>query len=185
MLWILWFGLVFGYYGIFVWLPSLLVKAGYSMVNSFFYVILVTVAQIPGYFSAAYLTDKLGRKPVIVGYLLLSAICAIIFGSAASTTSILFWACAMSFFNLGAWGAVYAYTPELYPTRFRTSGAGAAAAAGRVGGVLAPLLVGALLPSLGRSGILAINAAALVVAAASVAVLGRETAAGTLEEVSE
>jgi putative MFS transporter len=184
MLWILWFGLVFGYYGIFVWLPTLLVRAGYSMVNSFGYVIIITLAQIPGYFSAAYLVELLGRKPVIVVYLLMSAATAYLFGQAASTEMILIWASLMSFFNLGAWGAVYTYTPELYPTRDRATGAGAAAAFGRVGGLTAPILVGALLPSIGRGGVLTMNAALLGVAALAVAILGVETKGRTLEEIS-
>jgi len=174
-LWILWFGLVFGYYGIFVWLPTLLVKAGYSMVNSFFYVIIITLAQIPGYFSAAYLVDRIGRKPVIVVYLLMSALAAYLFGQASNTMTILLWAILMSFFNLGAWGAVYTYTPESYPTRARTTGAGSAAAFGRVGGFIAPLVVGFLLPSFGRTGVLLLNALLMAIAAASVAILGVET----------
>ena len=186
MLWILWFGLVFGYYGIFVWLPTLLVKAGYSMVNSFLYVLIITIAQIPGYFSAAYLVEhkRFGRKPVIVLYLLFSALTAFLFGQASSTATILLWASLMSFFNLGAWGAVYTYTPELYPTRVRTTGAGSAAACGRIGGVLAPTIVGILLPSIGRGGVLAMNAALLTIAAIAVGTLGVETKGRTLEDIS-
>ena len=184
MLWILWFGLVFGYYGIFVWLPTLLVKAGYSMVNSFLYVIIITLAQIPGYFSAAYLVERIGRKPVIVVYLLMSAVTAYLFGQATSTAMILTWASLMSFFNLGAWGAVYTYTPELYPTRDRATGAGAAAAFGRVGGLIAPILVGNLLPSIGRSGVLTMNATLLVVAAGAVGLLGVETKGKQLEDIA-
>ncbi|MDA4779504.1 hypothetical protein NY592_21860, partial [Enterobacter hormaechei] len=37
MLWLIWFGIVYSYYGIFTWLPSLLVKQGYSIVQSFEY----------------------------------------------------------------------------------------------------------------------------------------------------
>jgi putative MFS transporter len=184
MLWALWFGLVFGYYGIFVWLPSLLVQAGYSLVNSFGYVVLITVFQIPGYFSAAYLVERLGRKPVIVAYLLLSGGAAVLFGDSRTTFNILLWASVMSFFNLGAWGAVYSYTPELYPTRIRTTGTGSAAAFGRVGGVIAPFLVGVLLPSIGRSGVLVLNAVLLMTAALAVAVLGFETKGRSLEETS-
>ena len=184
MLWILWFGLVFGYYGIFVWLPTLLVKAGYSLVNSFLYVLIITIAQIPGYFSAAYLIERVGRKKVIVIYLLLSALSALFFGRSSSTAGILFWASLMSFFNLGAWGAVYAYTPELYPTHVRTTGAGSATAFGRIGGVLAPIIVGVLLPSFGTGRVLALNAAALAVAALAVNILGVETKGRTLEEIS-
>jgi MFS transporter, putative metabolite:H+ symporter len=184
MLCILWFGLVFGYYGIFIWLPTLLVKAGYSLVNSFLYVLIITIAQIPGYFSAAYLVERIGRKAVIVMYLLLSAFTAFLFGKASTTPEILIWASLMSFSNLGAWGAVYAYTPELFPTRARTTGAGFVTAFGRIGGVLAPIIVGILLPSLGRSGVLTMNATLLAVAAGSVAFLGIETKGRSLEEIS-
>ena len=44
-------------------------------------------------------------------------------------------------FNLGAWGALYAIGPEIYPTAMRGTGTGAAAAVGRVAGVVAPLIV--------------------------------------------
>jgi MFS transporter, putative metabolite:H+ symporter len=182
MLWILWFGLVFGYYGIFVWLPTLLLKAGYSLVNSFLYVVIVTGFQIPGYFSAALLIDRLGRKFVIVTYLLASAVAAYFFGHAWNTAGLVISASLMSFFNLGAWGAVYTYTPELYPTTSRGTGAGSAAAAGRFGGVLAPLLVGFLLPTIGREGVLLLNALAFSIAAAAVAILGDEKKRTILEE---
>ena len=184
MLWILWFGLVFGYYGIFVWLPTLLVQSGYSMVNSFGYVVIVTLAQIPGYFSAAFLVERIGRKLVIISYLLLSALAAFLFGQATDTAQILVWASLMSFFNLGAWGAVYTYTPELYPTHARATGAGSAAAFGRIGGILAPITVGVLLPIIGRGGVLVLNATMLVMSACAVAVMGAETKEKILEEIS-
>ena len=51
----------------------------------------------------------------------------------------------LSFFNLGAWGALYAVTPELYPTRLRGTGAGWAAGVGRIASIVAPLCVPPLL----------------------------------------
>lgn len=181
-LWILWFCLVFGYYGIFIWLPTLLVKAGYSMVNSFFYIIIVTLAQIPGYFSAAYLVEKIGRKYIITIYLLLSAFTAFFFGQSNTTFAIIFWASLMSFFNLGAWGAVYAYTPESYPTHARATGAGTAAAIGRIGGIIAPFVVGYLIPIIGRDGVLPMIAAIFSISAIAVSLLGKETKGIVLED---
>lgn len=49
--------------------------------------------------------------------------------------------CALSFFNLGAWGALYAVGPEIYPTGVRGKGTGAAAAFGRIASMIAPLSV--------------------------------------------
>ena len=51
----------------------------------------------------------------------------------------------LSFFNLGAWGALYAVTPEVYPTALRATGAGAAAGFGRLASIAAPLCVPPLL----------------------------------------
>src|SRR5207245_964761 len=76
MLWILWFGVVLTYYGIFLWIPSILAGRGLSQVrgNEFFF--LSTLAQVPGYFSAAWLVERWGRNPTLVTYLLGTAITA-------------------------------------------------------------------------------------------------------------
>ena len=50
----------------------------------------------------------------------------------------------MSFALLGTWGALYAFTPELYPTGSRATGMGAAGAMARLGGLLAPSAVALL-----------------------------------------
>ncbi|BFT72020.1 MFS transporter [Paenibacillus sp. P36] len=143
-LWILWFVVVFSYYGIFLWLPSVMVLKGFSLVKSFQYVLIMTLAQLPGYFTAAYFIEKFGRKFVLVTYLLLTAFSAIWFSTASTEAMLIAAGISLSFFNLGAWGAMYAYTPELYPTRVRSTGVGFAASFGRVGGIIGPYLVGLL-----------------------------------------
>ena len=102
MLWILWFGIVYSYYGIFIWLPSLMVGQGYTVIKTFEYVLIMTLAQLPGYFAAAYLVDRIGRKGTLSGFLAASAICAYFFGQGGSSGSVLLWGSLMSFFNLGA-----------------------------------------------------------------------------------
>ncbi|NWL86718.1 MFS transporter [Paenibacillus sp. 79R4] len=142
MLWILWFTVVFSYYGMFLWLPSVMVLKGFSLVKSFEYVLIMTLAQLPGYFTAAYFIEKFGRKFVLVLYLVLTAASAAWFGSATTEGMLIASGICLSFFNLGAWGGMYAYTPELYPTKVRSTGVGFAASFGRIGGVIAPFLVG-------------------------------------------
>ncbi|KOP66431.1 MFS transporter [Bacillus sp. FJAT-18019] len=144
MLWVLWFTVVFSYYGMFLWLPTVMVDKGFSLVRSFQYVLIMTLAQLPGYFTAAYFIEKFGRKFVLVTYLVLTAISAIWFGYANTEASLLAAGISLSFFNLGAWGGLYAYSPELYPTKVRSTGVGLATSFGRIGGVIAPLLVGVL-----------------------------------------
>jgi putative MFS transporter len=186
MLWVLWFGITFSYYGIFTWLPSLL-RATFPLVTTFRYTLIITLAQIPGYFSAAFLVERLGRKLTLGAYLLACVVGAYFFRQAAGPAAILAWGCVLSFFNLGAWGVVYTYTPELYPTRIRGSGAGSAAAFGRIGGIVGPYVVGLLLPTWGAGigAIFAMFAVIFLVIAAVVLILGEETRGISLEQIAK
>lgn len=176
MLWLLWFAVVFSYYGMFLWLPSVLVLKGYSLLNSFGYVLAMTLAQLPGYFTAAWLIEKWGRKWVLIVYLLGTALSAYYFGNAASLGNLLVSGALLSFFDLGAWGALYAYSPEQYPTAIRGTGTGMAAAFGRIGGIVGPLLVGYLLTAqVSVNAIFAIFTGAIIIGILAVALLGEET----------
>jgi len=184
MLWILWFGIVFTYYGIFLYVPTLLVARGLSEVRSNEFFFLSTIAQVPGYFSAAWLVERWGRKPTLTVYLLGTAVSAYLFGNSGTGTDTFIYASLLSFFNLGAWGVVYSWSPELYPTAIRATGAGVAAAVGRIGGIVGPFLTPVLVPSLGQTGVFAMFMALLVVTAVVVFVLGEETKGRSLEEIA-
>ena len=176
MLWVLWFCVVFSYYGMFLWLPSVMVMKGFSLIKSFEYVLMMTLAQLPGYFSAAWLVERAGRKFVLITYLIGTAASAYFFGNADSLALLMASGILLSFFNLGAWGALYAYTPELYPTSIRGTGAGMAAAFGRIGGVLGPLFVGYFVGNgLTVTTIFAIFCVSIFVGVIAVWALGKET----------
>ncbi len=140
-LWIVWFGVNFAYYGAFIWLPSLLHSQGFSVVQSFEYTLIITLAQLPGYAVAALLIEKWGRRATLATFLAGSAIAAILFGQATTVPAIIAAGMALSAFNLGAWGALYAVSPEIYPTALRATGSGSAAAFGRLASIIAPLAV--------------------------------------------
>ena len=184
MLWLLWFGIVFTYYGIFLYVPTLLVTRGLSEVRSNEFFFLSTIAQVPGYFSAAWLVERWGRKPTLVAYLLGSGISAFLFGNAGTGTDAFVYAALLSFFNLGAWAVVYTITPELYPTAIRATGAGIAAAVGRTGGILGPFLTPVLVPVIGQSGIFTMFMVVLVLTALVVFALAEETKGRSLEEIA-
>lgn len=176
MLWVLWFCVVFSYYGMFLWLPSVVMLKGFSLVKSFQYVLIMTLAQLPGYFTAAWLIERYGRKFVLATYLTGTAISAFFFGASDSVSQLLIFGMLLSFFNLGAWGALYAYTPEQYPTAIRATGAGMAASIGRVGGILGPLMVGYLVAvNSSITLIFSLFCASILVAVAAVLLLGKET----------
>ncbi|WP_298467709.1 MFS transporter [uncultured Psychrobacillus sp.] len=182
MLWIVWFTVVFSYYGMFLWLPSVMVMKGFSLIQSFEYVLIMTLAQLPGYFSAAWLIEKAGRKFVLVTYLLGTAASAFVFGSAETTAVLIVSGMLLSFFNLGAWGALYAYSPEQYPTVIRATGSGMAASVGRIGGILGPLLVGSLVTAGYEIGwIFGIFCIAIIIGVIAIIFLGTETKQVELE----
>ncbi|WP_054023646.1 MFS transporter [Bacillus sp. FJAT-28004] len=175
-LWILWFTVVFSYYGMFLWLPSVMVLKGFDLVKSFQYVLIMTLAQLPGYFTAAYFIEKFGRKFVLVVYLLLTAGSALWFGNAETEGVLLASGICLSFFNLGAWGGMYAYTPELYPASVRGTGVGFAASFGRVGGIIGPYLVGMLVAKqVAIPSIFMIFFVTIVIGALTVLFFGKET----------
>ena len=184
MLWVVWFGIVYSYYGIFTWLPAIVYKQGFAFVKTFEYVLLMTFAQLPGYFCAAWLVDKWGRKITLSFFLLMSGVASYFFGQAAAAETIIIWGCVMSFFNLGAWGVIYTYTPELYPTAIRAMGSGWAACIGRLGGMAAPLAVGFMIEAgSDMHTVFYMFAAVFVIIAVTVFTLGIETKQKNLENI--
>ncbi len=164
-LWIVWFCINLSYYGAFIWIPSLLVADGFTLVKSFQFTLIITLAQLPGYAVAAWLIEKWGRRSTLATFLVGSAISAALYGLANVEWQILVAGCLLSFFNLGAWGALYAIGPELYPTNVRGTGTGAAAGFGRIASIIAPLIVPPVIAFGGPIALFALFATAFAIAA--------------------
>ena len=166
-LWAVWFFINLSYYGAFIWIPTLLVDRGFDLPRSFAFTLIITLAQIPGYAVSAWLIEVIGRRWTLTAFLAGSAVAATAFGMADTEATIIAAGCALSFFNLGAWGALYAIGPELYPTAVRGTGTGAAAGFGRIASLLAPFLVPMLVVMGGQVLAFAVFAIAFGLAAAA------------------
>lgn len=164
-LWTVWFCVNFAYYGAFIWIPTILFAQGYDLVKSFGFTLIITLAQLPGYAVAAWLIEVWGRRVTLSVFLAGSAVAAVLFGTASGEGTIIATGMALSFFNLGAWGALYAVTPETYPTSLRGTGAGWAAGIGRIASIVAPLSVPPLLAAGGAPLLFVVFAAFFVLAA--------------------
>lgn len=177
----LWFFALLGYFGLTSWLTTLLHSQGFSVASSIGFVTLISLGGIPGFLIAAWLIERIGRKPTMA--MLLSAVTAYFYGH---PTPGLLWfeGFMMQFFFFGMWCVLYAYTPELYPTRARSSGAGWASAFGRVGAILGPVVVGFILKSAGEGGVFSLGALSFLVATLLVVILGPETKGKVLEEIA-
>lgn len=169
-----WFLVSLSYYGVFTWMPARLAGEGFGFVRGYGFLVTVALAQLPGYALAAWGVEQIGRRPTLIGFLLLSAAGCALFVVAGNGTIVAIAILLMSFALLGTWGALYAYTPELYPTAARASGMGAAGAMARLGGLLAPSLLSFLVAwSFGAA--VALFAILLLVAAAAASRIDAET----------
>ena len=140
-----WIALNYTYYGFFLWLPSTLeILKLYP--NIWIFLIIAFLFQVPGYVSAMYLVEILGRKKTLTIYLFLSGVTGITM--ALTTHDWLLFTISMllvSFFNLGAWGSVYPFTSELFPTKLRGKAFGLAEGIGKIAAVLGPVIFGLIL----------------------------------------
>ncbi|NAZ86093.1 MFS transporter, partial [Kineococcus indalonis] len=165
--WLVWFFVNFSYYGAFTWIPSLLFEDGFTLVRSLGFTLVITLGQLPGYAVSAWLVEAWGRRRTLSVFLVGSAAAALFYAAADSEPLILTAGVLLSFFNLGAWGALYALTPEVYPTAVRGRGAGSAAGFGRIASILAPLSVPPLLAAGGTGLVFVVFGVAFALAAAA------------------
>lgn len=178
-----WFALSLGYYGIFSWLPTWFRGQGLELGQVYRNTVILALAQVPGYLLAAYLVDRIGRRWTLTLYLWGSAAASFLFVTARTGGAVLATSSLLSFSLLGAWGALYVFTPELYPTDARTTGMGWASAMARLASIFAPTVGGALLGySLGAA--LSVYAAFFVLGGAAALLIGVETRNRRLADVA-
>ncbi|XP_073308377.1 organic cation/carnitine transporter 7-like [Primulina huaijiensis] len=151
LLWFLYFGNTFSYYGIILLTSEL--SSGESKCanirlhsakgqNSGLYVdvFLTSLAELPGLVLSAFAVDKLGRKLSMVLMFILGSILLLPLLSRQNdilTTTLLFGA---RTFISATFTVACIYAPEVYPTNIRSTGVGIATAIGRIGGMVCPLV---------------------------------------------
>jgi len=175
--WALFSTVLFQYYGALIWLPTIFRNSGYSNYLAFMVTTGVTATGIVGVLASAWLVDRFGRKPVIMGSAILTAISIGLFAANVNVpTAAKFWILTFGIVIEFAIPAIYCYTSELYPTELRASGFGWASSSSRVAAAFVPTLLGGLLfPLYGLTGTFIITGALLVLAALFMMVATPET----------
>ena len=184
MSWMMWLSITFSYYAFFTWIPSLLVESGMTVTRSFGYSLAIYLAQVPGYFSAAWLNEAIGRQATIAGYMALGGVSAIGLALSHSDQAVMVAGICLSFFMNGTYAGVYAYTPEIFPTEVRATGTGTSSSVGRIGAIASPVLVGWLYPLFGFAGVFGMTTAVLLAGASAVLFLGIRTRNRSLEDIA-
>ena len=172
---LVWIALNISYYGLFLWLPFVLQAEERFTIDVYLLLALSAVSQFPGYAAAIWLVERVGRKPTLAAFLALGGVSAYAFAvsdSAPQYVAALFF---VGFFNLGAWGAVYPYSSELFPTRLRASAFGMVEGVGKGAAIGGPYLFGALIDWTGDTVWSLTFVALVMVAGALVMLFGPET----------
>jgi putative MFS transporter len=113
-----------------------------------------------------------------------SGVAAYFYGQAVSQTNLVIAGAFMQFFFFGMWSVLYAYSPELFPTRARATGCGTASGMGRIGALIGPAVIPAIMTNYGVEAVFTLGAAAFAIAALNVLILGPETKGRILEDIS-
>jgi len=148
MMIIWWILLIFAFWSVEAYLPSYLVRLGFTITRSLLFTAIISLASLVFYPIAISIADKFERKNIIIFTLVLNTILALLFGFNRSTLGIIV-------FGFFIWGSLamfswfaHMYTNEIFPTAARASGDGLAEAAGRIGSIwtltLIPLYIAPL-----------------------------------------
>ncbi|MFD8572372.1 MFS transporter [Streptomyces sp. NPDC059639] len=184
VVWSMFFVASFAYYGFLTFLPSMLLDRGMSITDSFTYALLVEVAQVLGYYPAARLADRTDRKWSIVTCLAASTLCALLLSRATTDLWVLVLSLLLGFFLNGLYAPLYTYLPEVYPTELRSMAAATSDAFSRVGGIVAPMLIGTMYASLHFSGVFTLICAVLAAGCVITLTLSTATKGRSLEELT-
>jgi MFS family permease len=134
------------YWGVFTWTPTFLITVKHlNFVHSLGFVMTQQVGSLVGFLVFAAIVDRIGRRPSFLIYLLIGAISVFVFVMAAEQAVLyvaIFWT---GFGITGLFAGLGPFTAELVPdSGSRGLTMGIAYNAGRLGGILAPYLIGSL-----------------------------------------
>jgi len=186
VVWFIWITTYFVTYGVNTWLPTIFrTYYKYSVADALRNGVIINLAGLAGAFMCAMLVDHLGRRPwFILAYVLGAApLIAIWVRGAANPREVIVLVAISFMFISGNSMLVYLYTTEIYPTRLRTLGTGAASAWLRVASAAGPAIVGFALTGYGVSGVFLLFGM-ISLAGAAISFGTVETRERPLEEIS-
>ena len=150
-----------GYYAVNTWVPVFLQSERHlSIVGSTGYLAFLVLGAFAGYLTGAWLTDRIGRRPLFLLFAAGAVVMTLVYTRAPLTNGML-WILGfpLGFVVSGYFAGVGAFFAELFPTRVRGSAMGFAYNFGRGIGATFPALVGYLSATMPLSRAIAIFAA--------------------------
>jgi AAHS family 4-hydroxybenzoate transporter-like MFS transporter len=126
------------------WIPKLATNAGLSLSAAIYAGTVFNLGAIVGIPMQGYCSSRFGLKKTIGAILIFTALVMLSFGFFVGTDYVLPIFFFMGFGVQGGFVGLYAVAARMYPTYIRTTGVGWAIGAGRLGGIIGPILGGLL-----------------------------------------
>ncbi|RNB89675.1 MFS transporter [Brevibacillus fluminis] len=145
MFWICFFCAFVLIYAMSTWLPKLMLSAGYDLGSSMMFVVFLNLGAIVGTIVLGTLTNRFGFKKVLVPLYASGGIAFLLLGFKLDIAVIYTLTAVIGAASIGAQNIANAFVAEYYPAQIRSTGLGMSFGFGRIGGVVAPTLVGVLL----------------------------------------
>ena len=143
--------LLFGYWGMFTWLPAYLATpvehggAGLSVIRSSAWMVPLQLGAFLGYLSFGFLADRFGRRTAFLTFVLTTAVLVPVYGlGGRNAVLLLALGPLIGFFGHGYYSVLGVLAAELFPAAIRTTAQGFCYNIGRALAGFAPVTVGAL-----------------------------------------
>lgn len=162
---------MFAWWGLNLWIPSYLSLpateggVGLSTVVMSAFVVAMQVGMWFGYVTFGFVSDRFGRKPTYVVYLLSAAALVFAYGAVRTPFALLVLGPFVAFFGTGYFSGFGAITAEIYPTSIRATAQGFTYNVGRLASATAPFIVGAMAQERGFGPAFTVTALAFLAAA--------------------
>jgi putative MFS transporter len=173
-------------YGFVAWVPTFLVKQGIPINQTLGLAVLMSFGGPAGALLAFLLTDRIGRRPAIIGGSFAAMVVGPLF--ALATSQVVAVVLGFSLFSLIYFlvSVIQAgYLPELFPTAVRMRATSLCVTAGRVTAIGLPFAIVALFQWNGVMAVVGLVSVLLVLQIIAVILLGRETRGQSLESIGE
>ncbi|GAM30558.1 benzoate MFS transporter [Acinetobacter calcoaceticus] len=142
MFWVAFFTGLFMIYALSTWLTKLMALSGYNLGSALSFVISLNIGAVLGCAIGGWLGDRFSIKWVAVTMYFLGGIFLYAMTLNFSSTMLYIIIALVGACSTGAQIVVYAYCGQFYPMNVRSTGIGMAGGIGRLGAILAPLIIG-------------------------------------------
>jgi putative MFS transporter len=171
-------------YGFTAFIPVLLEKRGFTIVNSLNYSLIMVLLAPAGAACGAYFSERIERKWQLVFTALLISVSGAVFAMAINVPMIICAGCLIALGNNWMISIFHPYSAELFPTRIRARAVGFTFSWSRVSSILVGYWVGDLLAAYGADAVFVMIGAAMFSIIVSVGMFGPATNGRALETLS-